>query len=59
MITQQNQKGNKTQPAKDRHPEEDTFEQDNNTNVAAMPKSDLTTCGHSLEEEEAAKKRKT
>ena len=43
MKKQQEKKANTTQPKKDQNPDEDTFEKDNNTNVAATPKSTLTS----------------
>jgi len=43
MAKEQQMKVNNTQPEKDKNPGEDTFEKDNNTNVAATPKSTLTT----------------
>jgi hypothetical protein len=43
MAKQQEKKVNTTQPKKDQNPNEDTYEKDNNTNVAATPKSSLTT----------------
>jgi hypothetical protein len=43
MAKEQNKKVNTTQPKKDQNPGEDTFEKDNNTNVAATPKSKLTS----------------
>jgi hypothetical protein len=43
MAKQQEKQVNTTQPEKDRDPHEDTYEKDNNTNVAATPKSTLTT----------------
>jgi hypothetical protein len=35
---------------KDRFEDEDTFEHDNNTNIAATPESDLKVEGHQLNE---------
>ena len=43
-MTKDNKKAvNATQPEKDKKPDEDTYEKDNNTNVAATPRSSLTT----------------
>jgi hypothetical protein len=55
MAMEPNKKVNTTQPKKDQHPNEDTFEQDNNTNLAATPKNDLTVSGHTVEEDEEEK----